>query len=162
MAQRRSTEVSGRGVRRTVLEQIVAEFLRGYRVPAGFDAQRCERFVCGVAEALDKRLPSLPAAALDDLAHRLCEAVADAHDGHDWPGRAAFVRAAETAGRDEAALGRRKAGGGFSAEQLSFFAGLVNGEGYLPPSALSPTLARALVEAGMVTAEALRARGLAH
>lgn len=47
-------------------------------------------------------------------------------------------------------------------EQLSFFAGLVNGESFLPSSMISPGMAERLLRAGLVTTERLRQRGLGH
>lgn len=46
-------------------------------------------------------------------------------------------------------------------EIAGFYAGLVNGDGYLPSNAISNTVRNAMLERGLVTAERLRARGLA-
>ncbi|MBO9457015.1 helix-turn-helix domain-containing protein [Paracoccus sp. R12_1] len=42
-----------------------------------------------------------------------------------------------------------------------FYAGLVNGDGYLPSNAISNTVRNAMLERGLVTAERLKARGVA-
>ncbi|TRW94187.1 hypothetical protein FNJ84_19905 [Paracoccus sp. M683] len=46
-------------------------------------------------------------------------------------------------------------------EIADFYAGLVNGDGYLPSNAISNTVRNAMLERGLVTAERLRARGVA-
>lgn len=45
-------------------------------------------------------------------------------------------------------------------EIAGFYAGLVNGDGYLPSNAISNTVRNAMLERGLVTAERLRARGV--
>lgn len=47
------------------------------------------------------------------------------------------------------------------AEQLKFWAGKLNGADFVAPSAVSPQLARALMDAGLVTPEKLKERGIA-
>ena len=46
-------------------------------------------------------------------------------------------------------------------EIADFYAGLVNGDGYLPSNAISNTVRSAMLERGLVTAERLRERGVA-
>ena len=46
-------------------------------------------------------------------------------------------------------------------EIVDFYAGLVNGDGYLPSNAISNTVRSAMLERGLVTAERLRERGVA-
>ncbi len=46
-------------------------------------------------------------------------------------------------------------------EIAGFYARLVNGDGYLPSNAISNTVRNAMLERGLVTAERLRARGVA-
>ena len=46
-------------------------------------------------------------------------------------------------------------------DRLKFFADWINGERYLPSSAISTTLAQALIDAGLVTVAQLRKRGIA-
>ncbi|MDP5308674.1 helix-turn-helix domain-containing protein [Paracoccus spongiarum] len=46
-------------------------------------------------------------------------------------------------------------------EIADFYAGLVNGDGYLPSNAISNTVRNAMLERGLVTAERLRERGVA-
>lgn len=48
------------------------------------------------------------------------------------------------------------------AERLEQFAGWINGEAYFPASAASPQMCRALLDAGLVTTERLRERGLTY
>lgn len=81
-------------LRRQLLAAAVVDLLGRYRMPAGFDDARGACFVEAVAEALDRRLPSLPLAALAEEAAALCDRVAAAHDRHDWPTQPAFLRAA--------------------------------------------------------------------
>lgn len=45
-------------------------------------------------------------------------------------------------------------------EIAGFYAGLVNGDGYLPSNAISNSVRNAMLERGLVTAERLRARGV--
>ena len=45
-------------------------------------------------------------------------------------------------------------------EIAGFYAGLVNGDGYLPSNAISNTVRNAMLERGLVTTERLRARGV--
>lgn len=45
-------------------------------------------------------------------------------------------------------------------EIADFYAGLVNGDGYLPSNAISNTVRNAMLERGLVTAERLKARGV--
>ena len=45
-------------------------------------------------------------------------------------------------------------------EIVDFYAGLVNGDGYLPSNAISNTVRNAMLERGLVTAERLRVRGV--
>ncbi|MBC9247503.1 helix-turn-helix domain-containing protein [Paracoccus sp. 11-3] len=45
-------------------------------------------------------------------------------------------------------------------EIASFYAGMVNGDGYLPSNAISNTVRNALLERGLVTAQRLRERGV--
>lgn len=45
-------------------------------------------------------------------------------------------------------------------EIAGFYAGLVNGDGYLPSNAISNTVRNAMLERGLVTAERLRTRGV--
>ena len=82
----------------------------------------------------------------------------------------AMERAARTAEARKPAEGdkRRKRGGKPSDaprasmdEIAGFYAGLVNGDGYLPSNAISNTVRNAMLERGPVTAERLRARGVA-
>ena len=79
-------------------------------------------------------------------------------------------RAARTAEARKPAEGdkRRKRGGKPSDaprasmdEIAGFYAGLVNGDGYLPSNAISNTVRSAMLERGLVTAERLRERGVA-
>lgn len=46
-------------------------------------------------------------------------------------------------------------------EIAEFYAGLVNGDGYLPSNAISNTVRNAMLERGLVTTERLRERGVA-
>lgn len=46
-------------------------------------------------------------------------------------------------------------------DQLSFWADLINSDRFVAPSSLKPSLARALLDAGLVTRERLRDRGIA-
>jgi hypothetical protein len=74
--------------------------------------------------------------------------------------RASRSRATQTASTDK----RRKRGTAPtplpSAEEMArFYAGMVNGEGYLPPSAISTRVRELLLTRGLVTLERLRERG---
>ena len=82
----------------------------------------------------------------------------------------AMERAAHSAGATKPAQGdkRRKRGGNTADaprasmdEIAGFYAGLVTGDGYLRSNAISNTVRNAMLERGLVTAERLRARGVA-
>ena len=46
-------------------------------------------------------------------------------------------------------------------QMISFWADKVMGDGYVAPSAVNPLLARAMIDAGLVTPERLKERGIA-
>ena len=82
----------------------------------------------------------------------------------------AMERAARNAGATKPAEGdkrRKRSGKPADAPRASmdeiadFYAGLVNGDGYLPSNAISNTVRSAMLERGLVTAERLRERGVA-
>ena len=82
----------------------------------------------------------------------------------------AMERVARNAGATKPAEGdkrRKRSGKPADAPRASmdeiadFYAGLVNGDGYLPSNAISNTVRSAMLERGLVTAERLRERGVA-
>ena len=81
----------------------------------------------------------------------------------------AMERAARNAGATKPAEGdkrRKRSGKPADAPRASmdeiadFYAGLVNGDGYLPSNAISNTVRNAMLERGLVTPERLKARGV--
>ncbi|CAM3106932.1 Helix-turn-helix domain-containing protein [Paracoccus aminovorans] len=107
---------------------------------------------------------------------RIIAVARDSRERHPAPpdGPRALDRAMERAARSAEATKpaegdkrRRRSGKSSDAPRASmdeiagFYAGLVNGDGYLPSNAISNTVRNAMLERGLVTAERLRARGVA-
>jgi hypothetical protein len=81
-----------------------------------------------------------------------------------WMERAAKAKAAATAPTPEGLTGKAAAAPpkapSTPEERLAWYAGKINGAGYFAPNGASPQLCRALLDAGLVTPEKLRERGL--
>lgn len=148
-----------------------ADFLISVRAALGMDPSDYPPYWTGpTAEAHVERWKGFGLSEADIIAEAKASRAKnpeppDGPKGLDrWMERAAKAKAAATAPMPEGLTGKAAAAPpkapSTPEERLAWYAGKINGAGYFAPNGASPQLCRALLDAGLVTPEKLRERGL--